>query len=187
LKEDRDFAFLIKECIKDDPEAKKVLYYRFAPQFMGLCCRYAKSKMDAQDILQEGFIKVFENLKSLKNIESLEGWMKKIFVNEALKFIEKDKRLMSVDISNASKITSVAASILDQFSTDDITKIIQGLPDKMRIVFNMYAIEGYSHQEIAKELNIAIGTSKSNLHDARKQIKRNLSLINCIKKESTNG
>lgn len=154
---------------------------------MGLCCRYANSKNDAQDILQEGFIKVFENLKSLKNFGSLEGWMKRIFVNEALRFIEKNKRLISVDISNASQITSEDAGILDQFCTDDITKIIQALPDKMRIVFNMYAIEGYSHQEIADELNISVGTSKSNLHDARKQIKRNLSLINRIKKESTNG
>ena len=146
---------------------------------LSLCYRYAKNKSDAKDIFQEGFLKVFENILQLRNTEAVEWWMKKIFVNEAFKFYKKQTRLYLVD-----NITLLENSISDYFddnddilskmATEELTRIIQNLPERMRMVFNMHIIEGFSHQEIADMLEISVGTSKSHLHDARKHLQHNI-------------
>jgi RNA polymerase sigma-70 factor, ECF subfamily len=149
---------------------------------LSICHRYAKSKDDAEDIFQEGFLKVFENLHQVKNVDSMEWWMKRIFINEALKLYNKNKRISLVeDLSLLRQGLSVEYSVLDKLSTEEITRLIQKLPDKMRMVFNMYVIEGFSHNEISEMLNISEGTSKSNLHDARKTLQRKISALEKMK------
>jgi len=166
---------LIKKCIRGDTKAQKELYDTFAPKMLSICNRYAKSTFDAKDIFQEGFLKVFENLKKLKDENALEWWMKKIFVNEALKLYNKNK--ITILIDNAKSIRHHQSDDFNVFSkmgTDEITVIIQRLPDKMRLVFNMYVIEGFRHHEIAQLLDISVGTSKSNLHDARRTLQNEI-------------
>ena len=146
---------------------------------LGLCYRYAKNKSDAEDIFQEGFLKVFENIRQLRNPEVVEWWMKKIFINEAFKFYKKQTGLYLVDdialLENRIS-DNINDDILNKMGTDELTRIIQNLPERMRMVFNMYIIEGFSHKEIANILEISVGTSKSHLHDARKQLQRNILL-----------
>ena len=170
-----DIRELIRKCIRNDTGAQKELYNRFAPKMLSVCNRYASSKYDAEDIFQEGFLKIFENINQLKNYDLIEWWMKKIFVNEALKFYNNKKRDSFVDDLTLLKPASAEEyGILEKLGTDEITRLIQELPDRMRMVFNMYVIEGFSHSEIASILNIAEGTSKSNLHDARKTLQRKI-------------
>ncbi len=145
---------------------------------LSLCYRYAKNKPDAEDIFQEGFCKVYENIQQLRNTEAAEWWMKKIFVNEALKFYKTQTRLNLVDdfVFLENSISDNNA-ILNKIETDELTRIIQNIPERMRMVFNMYIIEGFSHQEIAGMLKISVGTSKSHLHDARKRLQHKLKKI----------
>ena len=115
-------------------------------------------------------------------IDSMEWWMKRIFINEALKLYNKNKRISFVeDLSLLRPGISDGYGVLDKLGTEEITRLIQKLPDKMRMVFNMYAIEGFSHKEISEMLNISEGTSKSNLHDARKTLQRKISLLEKMK------
>ena len=145
---------------------------------LSLCYRYAKNKPDAEDIFQEGFCKVFENIKQLRNTEATKWWMKKIFVNEALNFYKTQTRLNLVDdfVFLENSISDNNA-ILNKIETDELTRIIQNIPEGMRMVFNMYIIEGFSHQDIAGMLEISVGTSKSHLHDARKLLQHKLKKI----------
>lgn len=150
----------------------------FASKMLSVCYRDAKSKDDAEDIFQEGFLRVFENLHQVKNEDSVEWWMKRIFINEALKLYNKNKRISLVeDLSLIKLRQSDEYNVLDKLGTDEITKIIQMLPDKMRLAFNMYVIEGLSHKEIAEMMNISEGTSKSNLHDARRTLQHKISAL----------
>lgn len=146
---------------------------------LSLCYRYAKNKSDAKDIFQEGFLKVFENIRQLRNTDSVEWWMKRIFINEAFKFYKKQTGLYLVDnitlLENSiSDYIDNNDNIINKMETDQITRIIQNLPERMRMVFNLHIIEGFSHQEIADMLEISVGTSKSHLHDARKQLQHNI-------------
>ena len=170
---------IIAGCIRRNAKSQKDLYDRFAPLMLSLCYRYAKNKSDAKDIFQEGFLKVFENIRQLRNIEAVEWWMKRIFVNEAFKFYKKQTGLYLVDNINLlensiSNYINDNDDIINKMETDQITRIIQNLPERMRMVFNMHIIEGFSHQEIADKLEISVGTSKSHLHDARKQLQHNI-------------
>jgi RNA polymerase sigma-70 factor (ECF subfamily) len=177
-----DSRELINNCISNDSGAKKKLYNLFASKMLSICYRYANSKDDAEDIFQEGFLRVFENLHQVKNAESLEWWMKKIFINEAMKLYNKNKRIsLYDDLSSVRTNKANEYGVLDKLGSDEIVRIIQMLPDKMRIVFNMYVIEGFSHKEIGEMLNISEGTSKSNLHDARKILQRKIFSLKKIK------
>jgi RNA polymerase sigma-70 factor (ECF subfamily) len=173
---------LIKNCIDNNTIAQREFYDLFAPKMLSICHRYAESASDAEDIFQEGFMRVFENLHQVKDEKALEWWMKRIFINEALKLYNKNKRISLVeDLSLIKPVQAYEHNVLDKLGTDEITRIIQKLPDKMRIVFNMYAIEGFSHKEISEIMNISEGTSKSNLHDARKILQRKISALEKIK------
>ncbi len=163
---------LVAACIKGNANAQRKLYDIYSSRMLGVCYRYAKSVEDARDIFQEGFLKVLENLDQLRDVNALEGWMKKIFVNEALKLYHKNKNLTySGNFQFEWEDQSEDFSILEKIGTDEITRLIQRLPDKMRFAINLYIIEGYTHQEIADLLNISVGTSKSNLHDARRLLR----------------
>jgi RNA polymerase sigma-70 factor (ECF subfamily) len=177
-----DTRELIKKCIRNDTGAQQELYNRFAPKMLSICHRYASSKDDAEDIFQEGFLRIFENLNQLKNHDLAEWWMMKIFINEALKLYNSKKRINLVeDLSVIKPAPETEYGVAEKLGTDEITQLIRKLPDRMRIVFNMYVIEGFSHSEIAAMLNISEGTSKSNLHDARKTLQRKISALEKIR------
>ena len=163
---------IIKACIKGDRKAQKLLYQMFSDKMFGLCLRYAKDEDEAKDILQDGFIKVFLNLKQFNNKGSFEGWIRRIIVNTALERFRDKNYLFAVNMeSNYESGEKEYDHILSEIAAADIMKFIQELSPQYRTVFNLYAIEGYSHKEICEKLNIKEGTSKSNLSRAREILK----------------
>ena len=139
----------------------------FAKKMFGVCLRYAKDYTEAEDILHDGFIKVFEKIELFKYKGSFEGWIRRIMVNTALERLRKQSILYPVNDFMENSLDYSYENIIDEISTKDLLALIQDLSPKYRIVFNLYAIEGYSHQEIGEKLGIAVGTSKSNLSRAR--------------------
>jgi len=160
---------LVDKCLEKDPLAQKQLFEVYSRRMMGVCLRYAKDSEEAQDILQIGFIKVFEKLDMYNQIGSLEGWIRKIIVNTALDNIRKNKKFVNdVEIDKVNyQLHNYNENAVDTLSAQDLLKVIQEMPIGFRTVFNMYVIEGYSHKEIAEELNISVNTSKSQFSRAR--------------------
>jgi RNA polymerase sigma factor (sigma-70 family) len=159
---------LVQKCNLQDPAAQRELYERFSRKMFGVCLRYGNSKESAEDLLQEGFVKVFTKLSSFKNEGSLEGWIRKVMVNTALDHLRQQKiAWSSIEIQEDVLVTEQDFGRVDQ---QELLKLIQKLPSGYRTVFNLYAIEGYNHQEIAKELGINENTSKSQYSRARAQL-----------------
>lgn len=144
-----------------------------------ICLRYSQNQEEAEDTLQEGFLKVFNNLKNFKNEGSLEGWIRKIMVNTAIeKFRKNSNRLNDISIENNNYDHGYDENATSEIGAKELMLIIQKLPPKCRLIFNLYVVEGYSHREIAGQLGISEGTSKSNLHDARMMLQRTLNKMN---------
>ncbi len=144
--------------------------------------RFAKNQMEADDILQEGFIKVFTNLKSFRNEGSLEGWVRKTIVNTAINLYKKNlKHQKDTDIEQAEVVQNFEQSSLDKISVQELMDIIRDLPTGYRVVFNLNVIEGYSHKEISQLLEISENTSKSQLSRARQALQKKLFEINRTK------
>lgn len=159
---------LIEGCKDGDPRAQRKLYELHHPKMLGVCIRYAPNRDEAQDILQEAFIKVFKSIKSFKGKGSLEGWIRKVVVNTALEHYRKNKQQrMETDIEHESLMVVSRDNAQDELQMEDLLQFIQNLPSGYRMVFNLFAIEGYSHEEIAKQLKISINTSYSQYHRAR--------------------
>lgn len=164
---------LLQGCIERNVNAQKQLYDRFAKKMMGVCLRYAGSREEAQDLMQDGFIKVFERMISFKGTGSLEGWIKRIMVNTALDNFRKNKHnRMNVEIDNQESLFKSDEGIHDNLSAKELLKLIHQLPNGYRTVFNLYAIEGYSHKEIGEMLGITESTSKSQYSRARVQLQK---------------
>lgn len=156
---------------------RKALYTQIAPMMLSVAHRYANSKTDAEDIFQESILNVFDRLHQLRDAEKIHGWAKQIVVHESIRFYKKKRNLIFSDETALEPARLNADSgIYRQIEMEQLIKVIQQLPDKMRMVINLYAIEGYKHEEIAEMLRISVGTSKSNLHDARQKIKMYLYL-----------
>ncbi|MBV5311998.1 MAG: sigma-70 family RNA polymerase sigma factor [Prolixibacteraceae bacterium] len=149
-----------------------MLYHQFAPKMFGVCLRYAKDATEAEDNMQEGFIKVFTNLKNFRHDGSLEGWIRRIMINVSLEKIRKQHLLYPVEDVAIYDSVNFSDDVIAKIAADDLMKLIQQLPPRYRLVFNLYVIEGMSHQEIAKEMSITQGTSKSNLARAREILKK---------------
>lgn len=159
---------LISKCLKNDIHAQKQLYDKYAATMMTVCMRYVKDKQIAQDILQDGFVKLFAKIHTYSGSGSFTGWMKKIFVNTALEFLRKNDVLKyGTNIDDAYDIANRDETVVEKISADELMKCIMELPDGFRTVFNMFAIEGYSHAEIAEKLGIQEGTSRSQYARAR--------------------
>lgn len=174
IKNSTDKQLLIKGCIKNDPKSQRLLYDRFAGKMYAICLRYIKDEASAEDVLVKGFTKIFEKIKQYKGDGSFEGWMRRIMVNESLQYIRKNKNMhLTVDIETAHHIMDFEV-IESQIAAEDLLKIIGQLPDGYRTTFNLYAIEGYSHQEIAEMLDISINTSKSQLSRARALLRKGI-------------
>lgn len=157
---------LIKGCIEGDRRMQKELYDRFSPKMYAVCLRYMGNADDAQDILQEGFIKIYKNLERFRGDGSFEGWVRRIFVNTAIEQIRKKK----MDVSLTEKEETIeykSVSAVDNINEKDLLKVVRGLSPGYRSVFNMYVVEGFSHKEIGELLGISEGTSKSQLARAR--------------------
>lgn len=159
---------LIDSCIKGDRAAQKVLYDRLAPRMFPVCIRYVGDREQAEDILQEGFITLFTRLDTYKGDGSFEGWARKIFVTTALMELrKKDALKMSDDLETARGMKADTVTQLQSIGYKDLMKLITQLPPGFRTVFNMYAIEGYSHKEIGEILGISETTSRTQLSRAR--------------------
>lgn len=158
---------LVNGCIKGDRKAQKELFDRFSDKMMVVSMRYSKSDQEAEDILQEAFIKVFDKIQTFRGEGKLEFWIKRIVVNTALNY-SRSKLYMfpMVDVSQNEFIPCKDFSLTD-FHFKDLLKMIQSLPSGCQVIFNLYAIEGYTHKEIADELEISEGTSKSQYSRAR--------------------
>lgn len=146
---------------------QELLYHRYSPKMYGVCLRYSNNTDDAQDLLQDGFIKVFKNLEKYRGDGSFEGWMRRIFVNTSIEQFRKNTRMTTVSEPQESNFEDRELGALDNIAAKDIIKIVQQLSPGYRQVFNMYVIEGYTHKEIGDILGISEGTSKSQLARAR--------------------
>lgn len=159
---------LIQECSKGNRQSQSRLYSFLAPKMFVVCQRYSKSREEAEEILQEGFVKMFEHIQQYKFAGSFEGWVRKIMVNCALqKFRKKSQLHAVVNIDDAGRECSDAENISAQLSAKELLLLVQQLPPAYQMVFNLYVFEGMKHREIAEMLGISEGTSKSNLSDAR--------------------
>lgn len=158
---------LLEGCIRGDRRFQRGLYDRFASKMYGVCLRYAANAEEAEDILQEGFIKVFRKLDSFRSEGSFEGWIRRIFVNTAIEHYRKKVYLQPITDQEETTIEGKYLSVLDSLAEKDIINLVQQLSPGYRTVFNMYVVEGYTHKQIAEQLGISEGTSKSQLSRAK--------------------
>ncbi len=159
---------LIRGCAKNDRTSQKKLFDTYAGKFMAIAKRYMKEDMLAEDVLMEGFYKIYSNIKSFKGDGSFEGWMRRIIVNTAINKIRKDKKEMLDYQEELTDKKGVEMMYVETMSANDMMAMIEKMPLGYRTVFNMYAIDGFTHKEIATELGIDEGTSRSQLSKARK-------------------
>lgn len=172
-----ELDILLDACKRGKPKSQEALYKRFATAMYGICLQYASNEEDAQDIMQEGFVKVFRKLDQVKNPAAFPGWIRRVMVNTALEKYRSQVHLQRIDdvIEEADK--GMDNGIFEEMTSQELVALIQTLTPQYRLVFNLFAIEGYSHQEISKELGISVGTSKSNLSRARAILKKKINAI----------
>ncbi|MBP9104311.1 MAG: RNA polymerase sigma factor [Chitinophagaceae bacterium] len=158
---------LITGCIEGNRRMQEILYSRFSAKMYGVCLRYASNAAEAEDILQEGFIKIFKKIDTFRSEGSFEGWVRRIFVNTAIEHFRRRKYLTPVTEKEENTIEGKYISVLDELAEQDILNLVQELSPGYRTVFNMYVVEGYTHKEIGDILGISEGTSKSQLSRAK--------------------
>ncbi len=163
---------------------QEILYHRFASKMYAVCLRYCKDAEDAQDLLQDGFVKIFKNLEKFRGEGSFEGWIRRIFVNTSIEHFRKSLKNFSVSDTQEVIVEDSSWNALDNLAEKDIIKMIQELSPGYRQVFNMYVIEGYSHKDIGEILGISEGTSKSQLARAKGILKK---MVEEKFKEGKNG
>jgi RNA polymerase sigma-70 factor (ECF subfamily) len=162
---------ILQGCQKNDAAAQQVLYQRYSPKMLSVCYRYAKSREDAEDMLQEGFVKVFSQISRYENRGSLEGWILRIIVHTCINHLKKYKKFNDVvDLAYASNIIIREDNIPGIVQAKQIVECIRSLPIGYRTVLNLYAIEGYSHKEIGNMLDIEESTSRSQYTRAKNML-----------------
>jgi len=172
---------IIKGCISCKRESQEKLYKLFSRKLFAVCYNYSKDYAEAEDTLHEGFMKIFSNISQYAFKGSFEGWMRKIIVNTALEKYRMQKHIFVTD--NFEYVEDISQDeIISNINADDLMNIINELSPQYRLVFNLYAIEGYSHQEISDALDISVGTSKSNLARARNILKDKVEKLFSIKR-----
>ena len=165
---------LIEGCIRGEPRARKTMYELHAPAMLSVCRRYVCNSETARDLLHDGFVKLFTKIHTYSGSGSFIGWMKRIFVTTALEYLRRHQRLLrGVEVEKCDvQDAEPDVSLFEHLSANDLFDCVARLPDKCRIVFNMYAIEEYTHVEIAKELAISEGTSRSQYARARQLLQK---------------
>jgi RNA polymerase sigma factor (sigma-70 family) len=179
---------LIEGCISGKRQAQSELYRKYSSIMFGVCLRYATNREEAEDVVQEGFIKVFQNIGTYRGQGSFAGWLRRIFVNTAINHYHAKVKQLVVIVENIEEYEDVDnneiagmfshTAELEEISPDKVMKLVQELPDGYRMVMNLFVFEGYSHNEIAEMLGISENTSKSQLSKARKYLKRQLISLN---------
>jgi RNA polymerase sigma-70 factor, ECF subfamily len=159
---------LINLAIDNNRQAQQLIYSKFSPKMLSVCRMYMKDLQQAEDVMITAFMKVFTNLKDFEHKGSFEGWIRRIMINECISNIRVKKKIHFIEEENYTK--EVHNNIESQFSVEDLQFLIDNLPEGYKMVFNLYAIEGFKHHEIAKMLGINEGTSKSQLSHARKML-----------------
>ncbi len=173
-----DDLTLVNECAKGNSKAQRALFDKFAPKMLAVCQRYLRNNQEAEDVLQDGFVKVFQKIVDFKMEGSLEGWIRRIVVNTALDTIRKNKKLLDdVQVEEVQYKVSFTDHQFDGMDLAQLMKLINEMPDGYRVVFNMFAIEGYSHKEIADTLGVTENTSKSQYSRARAFLRTQLELL----------
>lgn len=173
---------LVKQCRKGDSRAQRDLYERFAPQMLTVCRRYVRTIEDAEEVLSNAFIKVFNKIDQYTGDGPLGGWIRRIMVNESLNFIRYQKNLF-VEVEEENHSQFAHENLSDQLNADHLMALIDELPLGYKTVFNLYAIEGYGHKEIGEMLGISENTSKSQLSKARKNLQKKLEQGKLLYKE----
>ena len=166
---------LIELAVENNRHAQHQIYSRFSPKMLSVCRQYIKDLQQAEDIMITAFMKVFTNLKNFEHKGSFEGWIRRITINECISFIRVQKKAKFIEDENYYEERH--NNIESQFSVEDIQFLIDNLPDGYRMVFNLYCVEGFKHQEISAMLGINEGTSKSQLSHARKMLQDNISKL----------
>ena len=183
-----DYTQLVKKCQKNNRQAQQELYALFKNKMMGICLRYATRKEEADDIFQEAFIKVFKNIKNVREAEKLEGWVRRIMINTAINHYHSPHNsplVKQIDEGTEAESNQDYEEIIDKLHNSQLLELIAQLPDGYRVVFNLYVVDGYSHPEIAEMLNISIGTSKSQLYDAKRLLRTALKKLGIERYERT--
>ncbi|OIN60081.1 RNA polymerase sigma factor [Arsenicibacter rosenii] len=178
---------LLRGCQQKDPRAQTALYERYRARLMGLCRRYARNLPEAEDMFQEGFTRIFQQLHTLEQADKFLHWMKRVMVNTAINLYHKNQKQGSeTDYEAAWDYGSQEhMDILARISTDELLLLIEELPDGYRLVFNLYVIDGYTHPEIGEMLSISEGTSKSQLARAKLVLQKKLKLRGIVKYENS--
>jgi RNA polymerase sigma factor (sigma-70 family) len=171
----RELQNLIHGCLTRERSCQKRIYEIYGPAMMSLCLRYSKNREEAEEVLQDGFLQMYKCISQFKNKGSFEGWLRKIMINCALqRYRGKIHRINLIPLTEDEFFLSTQNDFLGRLSEKEMIRLIQALPPSYRMVFNLYIFEGKKHREIASLLNITEGTSKSNLSDARKILKKHL-------------
>lgn len=170
---------LIKKAAKNNREAQQLLFDSHAPKMLSVCRYYVKDLQKAEEVMLNGFLKAFTHLKQFQDIGSFEGWLRKIMVREAISYLRQAKNIeFPVDVIESDQYHESYNNIHSNMDVAEIQELIDQLPEGYKMVFVMYAIEGYKHQEIAEMLKITEGTSKSQLFKARKQLQQQINVLN---------
>jgi len=168
---------LIAGCIRGDRQCQKELFRQFSGKLLAVCIRYTRHRMEAEDILQDAFIKIFKNLEKFEGKGSFEGWMRRIAVNTALKNYNKSSYQKEKIGLEDYQENAIDPDVIASLHEEEILKVIGGLPDGYKTVFNLYVIEGFSHKEIAEQLEIQESTSRSQLVKARKMLQSKITQL----------
>lgn len=168
---------LIQKAIKNNREAQHVLYKTYAPKMLSVCRYYVKDLQQAEEVMLDGFFKAFTNLKSFKNEGSFEGWLRRIMVRASISFLRQQKQI-EFSVEDVTVHENHSNDIKTEIEIAEIQQIIDQLPEGYKMVFVMYAVEGYKHYEIAEILNISEGTSKSQLFKARQMLQQKIKELN---------
>ncbi|HSF46234.1 MAG TPA: sigma-70 family RNA polymerase sigma factor [Chitinophagaceae bacterium] len=172
---------LIGDCMSGRRPAQNRIYEIFAPRMLPVCLRYSNDKDEAEEILQEGFIKVFTHIAQFRREGSFEGWVRRIVVNAALqRYREKARMYPVISLQEEISVTTTSNETYANIGYKDLLELVQKLPPAYRLVFNLYVFEGMKHKEIAEALKISEGTSKSNLYDARLILQREIMKLDQI-------
>ncbi len=169
---------LIEGCRKGERRAQKELYDTYSRKMMGVCLRYVNDRETARDLLQDGFVKVFTNMDTYTGSGSFEGWMRKIFVNCALEYLRKSDVLReATDLDSTAELAYPDSSVISEMSVAELMGLVKALPAGFRTVFNLFAIEGYSHKEISEMLRITESTSRSQYTRAKQMLQRKINAL----------
>ncbi len=165
-------AEIIQGCLNNQASAQEKLYSLYARRMMAVCARYTRSRFEAEDVFHDAFVKVFANMHTWKG-GSFEGWIRRIFVNTAINYYRQNRKYFDhVDSAYAETTLSSSDNVLADLSNQDLLRMINGMPDGYRLIFNLHVVEGYNHNEIAEMLHIAEGSSKSQLSKAKAYMKK---------------